>query len=98
MGQYDSRVDDYVYLTFSEVFELVQKFASGLKKLLEVKCCAQSAVSMCSIARLEWYLTDMACLLLGVATVSLDSSIYYVCSITCVVIQFHDCAVSYGCQ
>ncbi len=70
MGQYHRDNDEYGYLTFDEVFETVKLFASGLKKLMSDKACSSSMISMCSIARLEWYLTDLACLLLGVPTVS----------------------------
>ena len=70
MGQYDRNKDGYVYLTFSEMFDLVKLFGSGLQKLMLNRGCSGSMVSMCSISRLEWYLTDVACLLLGIPTVS----------------------------
>lgn len=71
VGQYDRDEDIYAYLTFNELFESVKLFSSGLKKLVLDRGCSQSMVSMCSISRLEWYLTDLACLLLSIPTVSL---------------------------
>ena len=75
VGQYNSDTDSYIYLTFDELFESVKAFGSGLKRLLLNKKCNNSMISMCSIARLEWYLTDLACLFLGVPTVSLVASL-----------------------
>ena len=66
VGQYDRDKDSYIYLTFDQLFEYVKAFSSGLKKLLQDRNCM---VSMCSISRVEWYLTDLACLFLNVPTV-----------------------------
>lgn len=71
IGQYCKEKDDFVYLSFGEVFEMVRSFGSGLKKLMADKNCSESMVSMASISRLEWYLTDLTCLLLSIPTVSL---------------------------
>jgi len=50
---------------------MVALFSGGLKKLLSVMAFnSDVVVSMCSVARLEWYLTDTACLFLGYTTVS----------------------------
>ena len=35
-------------------------------------CNTECMISMCSVARLEWYLTDLACLLLGITTVGIS--------------------------
>ena len=72
MGQYDSSSNTYLYTTFHELFESVKSFGAGLKQLLHTsrRDRSQSMISMCSISRLEWYLTDLACLLLGIPTVS----------------------------
>lgn len=70
LGQYDRSKDSYVYLTFSGLFELVKAFGSGLNKLLQDRGLCHSMISMCSVSRLEWYLTDVACLFLGIPTVS----------------------------
>ncbi len=73
MGQYSRDKENYVYLAFHELFESVKVFSSGLKKLLQDKNCSHSMISMCSVPRLEWYLTDLTCLFLNVPTVSLLS-------------------------
>ena len=71
VGQYDRDSKSFSYLSFSEVHNLVNWFGAGLMKLmLERGCGQQSMVSMCSVPRLEWYLTDLACLLLSIPTVS----------------------------
>ena len=76
VGQYNSNTDSYIYLTFDELYESVKAFGSGLTRILKDRKCSNSMVSMCSIARLEWYLTDLACLFLGVPTVSLAVSYF----------------------
>ena len=68
IGQYDKIQNNFVYLTFQNVFEMVKDFGSGLAKLMSDGNCNQM-VSMSSVPRLEWYVTDLACLLLGVPTV-----------------------------
>ena len=70
IGQYDKDKNQHTYLTYAEVSESVKQFASGLNKLLKDSGAAHTMVSMCSIARLEWYLTDIACILLSLTTVS----------------------------
>ena len=63
-----------MFLTFGDVFEMVKHFASGLMKMMTEKGITESLISMCSVSRLEWYLTDIACLLLGITTVSINVS------------------------
>lgn len=68
-GCYDKLKNTCDYITFGEVYDQVRNFAAGLKKLLAGH--PSPMVSMCSVTRPEWYITDYACLLLGIPTVSL---------------------------
>ena len=70
-GRYDSLQNRFVYTTFSELYKLVKQFASGLKQLIKKQNWSQM-VAICSTTRTEWYAADMACMFLGITTVSFD--------------------------
>jgi len=74
IGQYDKCSNRFKFMTFGEVSEMVSQFSGGLKRLMSSATCGLDAfVSMCSVARLEWYVTDLSCLLLGHTTVSTNA-------------------------
>ena len=73
IGQYDKCSNSFKFMTFSEVWEMVTWFSGGLKKLMSSPSCgSDGTISMCSVSRLEWYITDLSCLLLGYTTVSIN--------------------------
>ena len=66
-GNYNSLQNTFVYTSYSDLYKLVEQFASGLKYVMKKDW--TQMVAICSTTRLEWYITDIACMFLGIPTV-----------------------------
>lgn len=57
-------------IRYSQLEQYVKLFAGGLHQLLFHNQSKSMMAAVCSVCRLEWYVTDLACILLGIPTVS----------------------------
>ena len=68
LGQYNESKGALVYTTYGALRRMVEQFASGLRQLMSADF--HPMVAMCANSRMEWYISDFACILLGLPTVS----------------------------
>lgn len=78
-GKYEAENNRFVYITFAEVFNEVEMFASGLLELGIVRCNSQGIIpdqiiSISSVVRSEFVIADLALMFLGVASAPITVS------------------------
>ena len=66
-GNYNSSHNAFVYTSYADLYKTVKQFASGLRYVMKEDWTPM--VAICSTTRLEWYITDIACMFLGITTV-----------------------------
>jgi long-subunit acyl-CoA synthetase (AMP-forming)/thioester reductase-like protein len=69
-GYFKESDGELSFKTYIEIARLSASFAFGLHRLLE----PQNLVSICSSNRMEWYITDFACVLGGFPSASLQAN------------------------
>ena len=67
LGQYSELEGAFIYTTYAALRRMVEQFASGLRQLMSDDF--HPMVAMCANSRMEWYISDFACILLGLPTV-----------------------------
>ena len=68
LGHYDKSKGALVYTTYADLRKMIEQFAAGLRQLMGDNF--HPMVAMCANSRIEWYIADFACILLGIPTVS----------------------------
>ena len=66
-GNFNSSQNAFVYTSYADLYKTVKQFASGLRYMMKEDWTPM--VAICSTTRLEWYITDIACMFLGITTV-----------------------------
>ena len=66
-GKFNSSQNAFVYTSYADLYKTVKQFAYGLRYVMKEDWTPM--VAICSTTRLEWYITDIACMFLGITTV-----------------------------